>query len=134
MRNLPVLICAALVFHAAPALALDPSGRAVKVSPAVNALGPGGDRLIRLEGAVFVGDQIVASSQGLAQIEFIDGTRLVVGPNSRLTIDTFVFNADNTAKEVTINMLKGSFRFISGNSPDSAYKIRTPTMTAGFRG
>lgn len=119
---------------AQPAKATDPSGHAVKVDPAVNASGPGGRRLIELQGAVFMGDEIVASSVGLAQIIFIDDTRLVVGPNSRLKIDTFVFNPDNTAKKVSIRAIKGTFRFISGKSPNTAYSIRTPTATIGIRG
>jgi len=116
------------------AYALEPSGHVIKVDPAVNATGPGGRRLMELQGAVFMGDEIVASSQGLAQIKFIDDTRLVIGPGSRLTIDTFVFNPDYTAKDVTINMIEGTFRFISGKSADGAYHLRTPTMTAGIRG
>jgi hypothetical protein len=35
---------------------------------------------------------------------------------------------------VTITAVKGVFRFISGNSADGAYQIRTPTMTIGVRG
>ena len=125
---------AAAIALAGPAVALEPSGHAVRVDPAVNASGPGGRRLIELEGAVFIGDQIVASPNGLAQIKFIDDTRIVIGPNSQLTIDTFVFNPDNTAKKVTLTAIKGTFRFISGNSPAGAYSIRTPTMTIGIRG
>lgn len=125
---------AAVITFAGPAAAIEPSGQAVRVDPDVNAAGPGGDRMIELEGAVFIGDQIVAGPVGLAQIRFIDNTRIVIGPNSRLTIDTFVFNPDNTARKVTITALKGSFRFISGNSAPSAYSIRTPTMTVGIRG
>jgi len=113
---------------------VEPSGHVIKVNPAVNATGPGGRRLMELQGAVFMGDEIVASSQGLAQIKFIDDTRLVIGPGSRLTIDSFVFNPDFTAKDITINMIQGTFRFISGKSPDDAYHLRTPTMTAGIRG
>lgn len=118
----------------APAASVEPSGHAVKVNPAVAATGPGGERLIELQGAVFMGDQIVANPNGLAQIKFIDDTRLVIGPNSRLTIDTFVFNPDLTARKVTITALKGTFRFISGKSPSGAYTIRTPTSTVGIRG
>lgn len=118
----------------APASALDPSGHAVRVNPSVDATGPGGERMIVLEGAVFMGDEIVASPNGLAQIRFVDDTRLVVGPNSRLTIDTFVFNPDMTARDVTISLTKGTMRFISGNSPDDAYTLRTPHMTIGIRG
>ena len=129
-----LLTLALTVALSGPAAALEPSGHAVRVDPAVNATGPGGERLIKLQGAVFVGDQIVASPNGLAQIIFIDNTRIVIGPNSRLTIDTFVFNPDNTAQKVAITAIKGTFRFISGNSPSGAYSIRTPNMTIGIRG
>lgn len=132
-RQLAILsILAALAVT--PAVAVEPSGHAIRVDPAVNATGPGGERMIELQGAVFMGDEIVASPNGLAQIKFIDNTRIVVGPNSRLTIDTFVFNPDMTARKVVVTMLKGSFRFISGNSPAGAYTLRTPTMTVGIRG
>lgn len=116
------------------AAALEPSGSAVNVSPAVSASGSAGSRVLEVKGAVFMGDEIVASPNGLAQIRFIDNTRLVVGPNSRLTVDRFVFNPDNTARQVTITMAKGAFRFISGNSPHEAYRLRTPTMSLGVRG
>jgi hypothetical protein len=112
------------------ASAQSPSGTAVNVDPAVEASG----RVLEVEGAVFMGDQIVAGPSGLAQIRFIDDTKLVVGPNSRLTIDRFVFNADNTASDVSINLAKGALRFISGNSPHDAYALRTPTMAIGVRG
>jgi hypothetical protein len=35
---------------------------------------------------------------------------------------------------VTLTALKGTFRFISGDSPDGAYTIRTPTYSIGIRG
>lgn len=117
-----------------PANAVEPSGTAIRVDPAVNASGAEGRRLLELEGAVFIGDEIVAGPRGLAQIKFIDDTRIVVGPNSRLKIDTFVFNPNNTAKKVTISAIRGTFRFISGRSAHEAYSIRTPTMTIGVRG
>ena len=123
-----------LASAAVPAVALEQSGNAIRVDPAVNANGTGGQRLLELEGAVFMGDEIVAGPNGLAQIKFIDDTRLVIGPNSRLKIDTFVFNPNNTAKKVTISALRGTFRFITGKSPHDAYSIRTPTMTIGVRG
>jgi hypothetical protein len=125
---------AAMLALSGPATAIEPSGEAIRVDPAVNATGPGGRRLIELQGAVFMGDEIVAGPSGLAQIKFIDNTRIVIGPNSRLSIDTFVFNPDYTAREVTVTAIKGTFRFISGDSAPGVYKIRTPTMTIGIRG
>jgi len=129
-----LFLAGALAFVSGTAAALEPSGHAVAVDPAVSGAGPGGRRLIELEGAVFMGDEIVAGAMGLAQIRFIDDTRLVIGPNSRLKIDSFVFNPDNTAKKVTISAIKGTFRFISGKSPSGAYNIRTPSSTIGIRG
>jgi hypothetical protein len=125
MRGLLAILSILAVLAARPAAAIEPSGHVIRVNPAVNATGPGGERLLELENAVFMGDEIVASPNGLAQIKFIDNTRIVVGPNSRLKIDTFVFNPDLTARKVVITMLKGTFRFISGNSEYGAYTIRT---------
>ena len=133
-RFIEAAFAVAILIAAAPVAAQKPSGYAIKVDPRVNAAGPGGQRLIELQGAVFMGDQIVAGPVGLAQIKFIDNTRLVVGPNSRLTIDTFVFNPDMTARDVTITALEGTFRFIQGNSRAGVYTIRTPTTTVGIRG
>ena len=116
------------------ALALEPSGSAVRVTRITDADGPGGARPLVTEGPVFMGDEISTNPNGLAQILFADDTRIVVGPNSRLVIDAFVFNPDATAREVTVSTVQGFFRLISGNSPSEAYTIRTPTMTIGLRG
>jgi hypothetical protein len=115
-------------------LALEPSGSAVSVSASAEASGPGGTRILNAPGDVFQGDVIVTDPRGQAQIQFVDDTRFVVGPNSRVVIDEFVFNSDGTAQDVALNTLKGTFRFISGKSPHEVYSIHTPTMTIGVRG
>jgi len=86
-----------------PILALEPSGSAVRVDRSAGAAGPVGPRVLEVNGDVFTGDEITTNANGLAQIRFIDDTRIVVGPNSRLVIDKFVFSANNTAQEVTID-------------------------------
>lgn len=117
------------------ALAANPSGTAVRVSQNAKAAGnDAGARVLLTQGAVFAGDQITTDYQGTAQIIFVDNTRFVVGPNSRATIDRFVFNPDNTARTLTITATKGAFRFITGASAHQAYLIRTPAMTIGVRG
>ena len=117
-----------------PTWALEASGSAVSVSSHANASGPGGTRILNAPGDVFQGDEIVTDAGGQAQIRFVDDSRFIVGPNSRVLIDEFVFNPNGTASAVALNGLKGTFRFISGNSPHEAYSIRTPTMTLGVRG
>jgi hypothetical protein len=93
-----------------------------------------GEIVLGPESPVYSGDRIVTDTIGNAQIKFRDDTRLVVGPNSALVIDAFVFNKDDSARQVSISALKGAFRFISGKSPKDVYNITTPTATIGVRG
>src|SRR5258706_11230555 len=116
------------------AFALEPSGTALAVVQSASATGPGGARVLEQMRPVFSGDRINTGSVGEAQIQFRDATRLVVGPNSSLLIDKYVFNADGTAVQVGVQAAKGAFRWISGGSPSQAYSIRTPTATLAVRG
>ena len=113
---------------------LEPSGSAVSVSTHADAAGPGGTRVLSAPGDIFQGDVITTDSGGQAQIRFVDETRFVIGPNSRVTIDEFVFKPDGTATDVVLNAAKGTFRFVSGRSPHEVYSINTPTMIIGVRG
>jgi hypothetical protein len=114
--------------------ALDASGETVGVNPDAEASGEGGIRTIEIKGPIFMGDVITTDIRGQVQILFVDDTKFVVGANSKVTIDAFVFDADKTAQDVSISAVKGAFRFITGNSPKQNYTIRTPTMTIGVRG
>jgi hypothetical protein len=119
---------------AAPIAAPAPSGRALAVVQATLASGPGGNRALAVAKPVFSGDKIATGKNGEAQIQFEDNTRLVVGPNSTIAIDKFVFNPDQTVGSVALQMTKGAFRFITGNGAKKAYSINTPTATLGIRG
>ena len=119
---------------AGQSFAQTPSGVAVAVVQSTSAKGPGGLRILLPQKPVFSGDRINTGAVGEAQIRFRDGTRLVVGPNSSLVIDRFVYSEDKTTRKVGINFVKGAFRFISGNSGKQAYALRTPSGTLGVRG
>ncbi len=116
------------------ARAVSPSGTAVSVVPAAAAAGSTGRRTLQVDGDVFMGDKVQTGPGGEAQIQFKDSTKLVVGPNSSMTIDAFVFDENNKARKITMNAAKGAFRFITGTSQKQAYSINTPTSTIGIRG
>lgn len=122
------------VSAASQADAQQPSGTTVRADKVASAAGQVGARTLEINGPVFMGDEITTDSNGVAQIRFVDDTKIVVGPNSRLAIDAFVFNPNATAQEVTIRFTKGALRFISGQSPSQVYSVLTPTMTIGMRG
>lgn len=102
---------------------------------------PGGEirtaagRTKLVEGAALSnGDIITTDASGRAQLLFSDGTKIAVGPGSRLVIDEVLMQSGGTAQRFAVNAVGGTFRFISGKSAKPAYKISTPTATMGIRG
>jgi len=109
-------------------------GKAVGVDPDAVARGGSGDRILVVGTDVSVGERVMTGASGQVQLVFLDDTRLVVGPGSSLLIESYLMRGGGSAERFAINALGGTFRFISGNSPKSAYQIRTPSATIGVRG
>ncbi|MEO6608009.1 MAG: FecR family protein [Aestuariivirga sp.] len=108
-------------------------GTAVATYGSVNVTGPSGSHALNSGSQVFEHDKITVTS-GNAQIELRDGTKLVLGPNSTLVLENFLMKGGATAQSVSVDALRGTFRFITGKSPKSAYKIQTSNATIGIRG
>jgi hypothetical protein len=116
-----------------PIHAASPIGKVFAKSGSPSASGPGGNRRLAPGSPLYEDDQIVTGG-GNVQIIFIDNTKLVVGPNSRLVIDRFLMRGGNRARKFSVDALRGTFRFISGNSAKTAYEIQTANATIGIRG
>ena len=130
-----IRILVALVFSSIGFLAhAAPVGHTVAAASRVTGSGPGGKRVIKAKSPIFSDDRLKANASGNAQILLIDGTKIVVGPGAELRIDDFVYNSKKSFSKLVITSSKGAFRFISGKSKSSAYKIVTPTATIGVRG
>ena len=129
--SLAIAISCAVV--ASTPVGSQPSGVVIAVVQSSEADGETGRRLLMAEGPVYSGDKVITGARGEAQVRFRDNTKLVIGPNSMMVIDAFIFE-DDTARKISINAVRGAFRFISGNSPKDAYTITTPTATIGVRG
>lgn len=108
-------------------------GKVIAIAGAPSASGPGGERKLKAGSEVFEKDKITVGS-GNAQIEFVDGTRLVVGPGSTLVVEKFLLRGGSSARKLSINALRGTYRFITGKSPKNAYDIKTANATIGIRG
>lgn len=118
----------------APA-ATSPIGEAKKIVPAVTSAGENGNVTLAVGSNLFQDDLVKTGALGRAGLQFLDATQLEVGPNSSAKLDRFVFNPDKTASEVSLNLAKGVFRFVSGGrSRPETYTINTPHATLGIRG
>jgi len=84
-------------------------------------------------------DDNVRTTAGKVGITFTDNTRVQINENSKLVIDSFVFdpNAKKSAGKLAMNVALGTVRYTSGkvahNNPDSV-KIKSPTATVAVRG
>lgn len=105
-------------------------GEAVLVSTSVT----GNGRTLASKSPVHRDELIRTSNTGLGEFLFRDGTKFAVGRNSSVVIDKFVFDETKSVKTFSVKAAKGSFRWISGSSSSSAYKIATPAGTIGIRG
>jgi len=122
--------------------ATDPaSAERVGVTTAVNqdaraSVAGKGMKTIALGDEVIHNQVIDTDDRGLVQILLADGTAFTVGPNSSLTIDSFVYDPAAGTAKVSASLSKGFMRFIGGRTSKTAggATVRTPIGTAGIRG
>jgi hypothetical protein len=116
------------------ALAATSLGQAVAVVPSVSGHGTTGDVTILTGADLYEGETISTREGGQVQIVFTDDTHMVIGPGSEVVIERYLMRNQNTVSDFAVKAVGGTFRWITGDSPKSAYKISTPTGTIGIRG
>lgn len=84
--------------------------------------------------SVFRQEVVSTGPDSSAKIVFADSTNLAVGPDSTVTLDNFVYAGATDYKKATLQLVKGAFRFTTGNSDKRAYEIKTAVGTIGVRG
>lgn len=115
-------------------IAAAPAGKAVKVSGSATTTGQNGHKTLSTGSEVFQGDVIKTGYTSNVQLLFSDQTKLVVGPRSEVKIDDYVLGDGNQVSALAIRAARGTFRFITGESKKSAYKISINKATIGIRG
>lgn len=124
-----------LALSAAPALAQPAANIGVAATVVDRMEGSaGGQRVIGQGDKVYKDEVVQTGALGKGQLLFLDETTLTVGPNSRVTLDRFVYDPARGAGTVTMTAVRGVFRFVSGSLPSQAYEIRTPAGSIGVRG
>jgi hypothetical protein len=77
---------------------------------------------------------ITTAADAASQIEFVDGTKLALGPRARVVLDKFVFDPSPSKGAFFLSVTEGVFRFVTGTMDHSNYAIKTPNGTIGVRG
>ena len=89
---------------------------------------------IELEDDVYLNEVVETGDESALIVKFSDGSKLTLGENAKIVIDSYVFNPASSTGEQAITLTKGAFRFVSGALPKASVKITTPAVTIGIRG
>lgn len=122
-----------------PAVAAEARAGTLKsVRGNVQVLGPDGSARAASSGdAVAPIDRVMTGPDSGASVVLRDGTRIVVGPSSRLDLKEFHFDSTTQDGGVLVSLLRGSLRMVTGligkTHPD-AVRVETPTAVIGIRG
>jgi hypothetical protein len=139
MKFLHTLIAAAALAALSGPVAAQPEdgvGMIVASRGEVIALSNGGSRELKQGDFVYVSDEIMTSNRSFAVLQFEDGAKVTVRPDSSLIIETYIYNGDaNDA--ATLSLVEGGLRVITGamakSNPEN-YKVKTPVALMGVRG
>ncbi len=128
---------ALFAFQAWPAAAAsEPIGVAAAVNPDATGTPPQMERRIIEVGTNMLSNERVATGpNGQAQLIFNDGSAFSIGPNSELTLDSFVYDPAKGTGQMALTVTKGVFRFVGGKiSKDNPVQIKVGAATMGIRG
>lgn len=77
----------------------------------------------------------VRTGAGRVQITFLDKTTVKVTEQSKLVIDTFVYDPNPSKSKMGLKFASGTIRFATGKGiPKNNIKLSTPTATISVRG
>ena len=129
-------ICLLLLTGPVVAKQEDSKGMVVASRGEVIALSNGGSRELKQGDFIYVNDEIITSNRSFAVLQFEDGAKVTVRPDSTLIIEAYIYNGDG-GDEATLSLVEGGLRVITGamakSNPEN-YKVRTPVALMGVRG
>jgi len=109
-------------------------GSATAVANQVEGIVRGQPQTLSSGSAIYTDELVRTGQDGIAELGFVDSTRLSVGPTSEVRLDKFVYNPDKGAGSVVLQGTRGSYRFVTGVQDHQSYQIKTSYATLGVRG
>ena len=116
----------------------NPIGKVITLSGNVSAESASGSRTLQTGSPLYKGDILVTESGGKIEIRFQDNTQLSQGENSRISLDSYIYDEDDGKDSgLLLNMMEGTFRCVTGKiveqRPDN-FILKSPLATLGIRG
>lgn len=84
--------------------------------------------------AVHQNETVSTGPSAESDILFRDNTELHISSGSSVKLDRYIYNPDGSARGAVVSMARGAFRFTTGQSSPSAFRLQTPQALIGIRG
>jgi len=90
---------------------------------------------LALQNPIFKGDALQTAVNGTLGITFDDETTFTLKPNTRITVDEFVYQSGGSNNAAVFNVLRGTVAFVAAEvAHTGSMKIETPGSSLGLRG
>lgn len=130
---LPFILACGLAF--AGPVAAQRIGAVEEVRSTAFGTPPAGTRaMIALRRGVVQDERIETASDAAVGMRFVDDTIFRVGPDSTVLLDAYVYDSRSGQGTVSLALLRGGFRYVSGRMAKTGVQLVTPSVTIGVRG
>lgn len=80
-------------------------------------------------------DELIRTGPGsAARLIFADRTDFMIGSDSNVVLDKFIYDATSNSGQLVLRATKGLMKFRTGSMSSRSYRIDTPVATVGVRG
>lgn len=135
-RILFCIVMLVLVLASAEIPAQDSSGMVVVTRGEVSIISNGETRPLKRGDFIHEHDEIIAGDRSFAVLQFVDGAKVSLRPDSHLIIEQYLY-ASSGEDAVTLKLVSGGLRVVSGAIADTRpenFKIRTPLALMSVQG
>jgi len=133
-----IFVSCFFLFSSQEALASKTAGKTIIAKGKVNAIQTetATQRKLRRRSPIFDVDLVKTDVNSNTQFKMLDGGMISLKENSELLISEYEFNASDKTGSVTMELLKGGLRSVTGaiKSEKGNYKLKTPIGSIGIRG
>lgn len=93
------------------------------------------ERVLHVGIDVKAGEVVTTGAVDRAHLLFLDGTALTISNQAQVTLDRFVYDADQKLGDLAVTATKGVFRLVGGRiSKKTPIVVITPSATLSIRG
>ena len=112
----------------------DPIGATLSVVDIVTAAYNRDTRTLGTGDDVRQNELIDVSKDGSTELKLNDDTKLALGPGAKLLLDKFVYDPDKAAGDISVDLVEGAFRFMTGKAKKPSYVVKVPRASITVRG